>query len=328
MEAAVNRTILPYDPLVRFETEPPFRPEESRLSIAGIVTDDGSACTHHLSSLTALGSMLTGERSAEATKQTMLERAERMKERMAQVTGGDPEDLSEEDLANMPVEQRRRLGAILNEMPEAMMAADTDGQDVVIEVFSPNAWWWEYGVLSPNPALLEHGGIGGWQSNSAAAVVLQLPGTAPADLREGGRYEAIAFAPTGEGVDRDDLDQVPTVGGFYAFWEGEFQPTVRGGMAFEGVIRYVSGRLSGTATVEDITGAEVTGAFSVDGPATLHVERSVFRRNDDGQIVGDESKQSTRQGTVTVSGSFSAPTTHAGWQRAPTVGYQSVTLDE
>lgn len=189
---------------------PRYLPSPSRLRVGGLVKDGGDACTHHLSSVGMLGSVLTSGRDPAVARDEMLRR-------FGDLTG-DARDAADGDLPTRESSDpstRSALGQVLGAFPS--ITGDDDG-DAVIEVYSPHLLSWRSGMTSP--IVTEHEGVGGWAPNASASVTVQLPGTAAAELREGESYPAAVLAPHGD-VDRASLDVIPTAGPLYSRWTGE-----------------------------------------------------------------------------------------------------------
>jgi hypothetical protein len=96
------------------------------------------------------------------------------------------------------------------------------------------------------------------------------------------------------------------------------------GLAFQGTAEVVAGRLSGTVTMEEITGATVKGRFEVNG--TLHTKKYTFTYDEKtDRLSGDRVEEKKRDGPVTLEGTFSAPNHTEGLKR--TAGYRSVVIE-
>lgn len=199
------------------------RPGQASMRFNGLVSDGGDACSHHIAALDMTGAWMTGRADRDQIERDMRARGEAMKrrieesglDRLAGQGGVDP--------AEMSPEQRRELmelAGAMQGMGDIMRPPDDTPADVVLNLYSPQAFTWQSGILPP-PRLTRHRGLVGWGENSAAALVIQLPGTTAEDLEEGGVYPARAFAsPPGDG--HDPSDPVPTIAGFHTSWEGTF----------------------------------------------------------------------------------------------------------
>lgn len=283
------------------------------------------------------------EENMQQLQQQMLEFARKMEElntRIAQeVFGKDSmEDVTDEDYANMSPEQQARQMEMMGFTPDAMaemrrelsnLWLQREG-DVVITVFSPNATPWITGMLA-YPMGTRHGGIGGWRPNAAGLIKLQLPGTSAADLKEGQAYAAQAYAPVS--AERTP-GKAETRNAFYMRWDatwvddcGEIPESMRQsiessarqldpsgtlidaketstpGCIVDGTSQVILGDLTGTVTIDEITGAEVKGTFSVTGPATVDIS--------------GEGGESQRSGPLIIEGSFSAPTERRPVETSP-----------
>lgn len=89
-----------------------------------------------------------------------------------------------------------------------MMGVDPGTQDAVFFTYSPNALAWQMGLPAPGIGNLgrynfghpiEHDGLGGWQPNAAAGVVIRLVDTPPDSVKAGRTYTAVA-EPEGAGT--------------------------------------------------------------------------------------------------------------------------------
>lgn len=177
--------------------------------------------------------------------------------------------------------------------------------------------------------LYDHRGIGGWTENSAAHVWIVLPNTTVSELEVGETYQAV----------------LPSLGvgdPFYARTEGTwvtrspklqnckwtpegFKPT---GPAddrrskyrdvLEGTVRTVeTDGLSGTVTIQDLTGAHVKGSFELSGDATLSISEYDFVFPDElagvceygsrDVVIGNEGEHGEQRGGITIRGQFTAP---------------------
>lgn len=83
------------------------------------------------------------------------------------------------------------------------------------------------------------------------------------------------------------------------------------GTAFEGTTRALYGRLTGTVSIEEITGAQVRGRFQLEGDGALVATNYSFTyettRSGQRYRTGSEETETTRRGPIKIQGSFSAP---------------------
>lgn len=226
----------------------------------------------------------------------------------------------------------------------------TENASAVFRVFSPNLNVWQGGGIA-GPLEVRHGGVGGWPSNSAAQVVIELTGTPPSELEAGGRYSARAFI-SGESE--------AASGQFFTSWRGRIgrvddpmEPQERRaceqslrtwrahleavGVPFEdtmgrqvrsfeceshlrlvdGVSRRVSdGELQGHVQIEAITPNRVIGSFDLSGPATVAVTEHERDHMDDTEEFED---------TMRISGRFMAPNGRTAGRVSPAIRVASVT---
>lgn len=108
-------------------------------------------------------------------------------------------------------------------------------RDVVLQIFSPNLWTQQTGLLLPGAAKpLSHSGHNGWKRNAGVNLYVRLPGTSPADLKPG-RYRASATVqfikdPNAEGFDPDRA--MPFyVRGWGAAEKTEYEDFIENGLA-------------------------------------------------------------------------------------------------
>ena len=96
------------------------------------------------------------------------------------------------------------------------------------------------------------------------------------------------------------------------------------GTAFEGRVERVFGRLSGTVTVEEMTGAEIHGRFDLWGPASVEVTDSSFQYDREGRLAGAREEMSSREGEIRILGRLRAPNQAHGQAR---FGYEAIVID-
>lgn len=267
---------------------------DSTISFSGLIGDSGAACTDNIGQLTQMGAQASG---VEANPGDMKDKATALMQQLA----GDGSGTDSGDTPNV-------MGLIAS--MQELMAAPQGSRDVIIHVYSPHVFTFMTGMTPPPPVYTQHGGLGGWQANAAANLVLQLKGTQADDLDEGQTYEAVAVAPTDDD-DTDHLGAIPTLAGFYTSWQGKLHiATFVAG--FEGTWKILSGRLTGTVTIDKMTGATISGSYNLSGQGRLLTEQYKFSYDEDGRVDGSDRVQgTTTDGPITMKGSFSAPNTYS-----------------
>ncbi|MEL6615738.1 MAG: hypothetical protein AAFQ43_08375, partial [Bacteroidota bacterium] len=224
MESAVTGLVR-YSGLQRasaFDEDELMRPGVGEMQVSGLVSGRGHACGFNLAEVSLIGQAIAGDVSAEDVEATGMARAAEMEQMMANLpprlrramqTGEDPGTLT---AAEMRAMQEMASGAM-----GLMSATDDSEARAVLHVFSPHLMMWQTGMLGV-PFQTAHRGVGGWPTNAAAQVVLEFDEATPRSLRTGETYtvRAIAPSPEAEGLPQS----VPSMGGFFSSWEGEFQP--------------------------------------------------------------------------------------------------------
>ena len=336
-----------------------LEPGTGELNIRGLINDGGCGCGGHVSATSLLGRAMTGEAYADE----VAKRFEKIGEQLDRILPEDGANISPEDAA--------KLGKQFKQLQDtASSEAKGKTPNIVFPIYTPNAYVWQAGIL-PDSIYIKHQGHSGWQDNAAAFFVLHLPDTAPEDLRENETYKAVAHAPQGGGKDI----QVPTNGGFYSRWRGEFEQIpypppstpeqaenqrrriqeckaakkamarlrnrlggnqrLTGemaekrdcnyiGTAFEGMRQRLYGRLTGTVTVENITGAEIIGSFELSGECTLVEKEYQFRYDKDGRLTGNSRSEKSRDGPIKVTGKLRAPNIRHGQLQ---FGYEAIVIE-
>lgn len=338
MDLAVNyeHQLMPLQRGVFGETEEMgFKAGQGTLRISGLVNDGGTACSNPLSA-SVLDRIATSdepaepfdEEQAEKTAQALQDWANQMAQ---QIFGKPMDEVTDEDIENMTPEQQRMMAEMMGmepgKRPERPSWREKEG-DVVIPVYSPHATTWKGGALM-HALNTRHSGVAGWQPNAAALINLHLKGTEAADLEEGATYEAHALSSP-DPIPLPEREVQGTGLSFYTQWDGQFvddcgempemfntmmEGLVREmdpegeflqtedmipGCAVGGTSRMLWGQLSGTVTIEEITGAEVKGRFRVSGPGRL--------------LVADGEGEREETGSVAIEGRFSAPTERVPFQ--------------
>jgi hypothetical protein len=84
--------------------------------------------------------------------------------------------------------------------------------------------------------------------------------------------------------------------------------------SFSGTIEEVSGTLSGTVTITDVTDTEIVGTFALRGSGTKRVAtyEPVACREEPGIITGTRRRTDRQQGPISVSGELRAPNVEGG----------------
>ncbi|PWE16409.1 hypothetical protein DDZ18_13390 [Marinicauda salina] len=95
--------------------------------------------------------------------------------------------------------------------------------------------------------------------------------------------------------------------------------------AFEGRTVELYGSLAGTVTIEEITGAEIRGRFSLSGEGTRRETEYAFNYDDAGRVTGNDVDEDSRTGPVSIEGELRAPNVVRGGQLR--FGYDAVVVD-
>jgi hypothetical protein len=325
------------------------RPGVGSMEISGLVSDRGTACTHHVAAYgagAAFPFMGGGAGDMAEAMQKLQGLAGQVAEEGADAREGDED-------------ARQRMMEAIGQ-GQALAGGDaTEDLPTVIQLYSPNGRIWQTGALMA-PRLSEHAMLGGWRSNAATLINIQLRDTPPGEVRAGETYDAVARTGSMEEGMKSDAPVVPTVTAFYTWWRGNVvgvpwdaprarqacedanasleaagvaEHLVQGRLhdcryaeyAFEGTTRRVTGRLEGTVTIDSIGGEQVHGRFDLRGSGELHEESREFTRNQDGEVTGDrEVSERTESGPIEVSGTFRAPNHTANLGRI--VGMQTVVI--
>lgn len=328
-------------------------PGDGSIRFSGLVDDQGVGCSHHVAAYVRAGTLPFMGGGGAAALGEMKEQAARLERLARQAAGGDGDPAGD-------AEEGR--AALLDSLAEGRALAgpdSADAHDVVFQVYSPNGHIWQMGVLAA-PRLTEHTLLGGWRSNAAALLSIQLPGTTAHDLEAGGRYDAVAVTGPLEDGMKGTSPVTPTARVFYTRWSGDLEPVpwdheedrrnclrarqmmeqmdvsehlVGAGKsdcsfetyAFEGVTRTVTGRLEGTVVVDSVTSDYLRGRFRLAGTGELLEKRYEIRRDGQGRVRGERRvHQETRAGPLEVQGGFRAPNRRSGLVRM--AGLQTVVV--
>jgi hypothetical protein len=353
-----------------------LQPGRGALRFAGLVSDGGDACTFNVGEVSLIGQAMSGAVGEAELETAMRERAEALQRRVEGLDPARMEEMARRAEAGQlsPAEMQQMMDVAAE--AQGLLEADGTARSTVLHVFSPHLVTWQTGFLS-HAFATEHGGMGGWGANAAGHLFVELPGTAPEDLRRGQAYRAVAVAPDPDAGDpMTSGSAAPTFVGFYTAWDGRFQHvpyppptspemaarqaesrqvcrTLRAqmaaqaaemradgmiassnplhldcqyeGLAFEGDVRTLSGRLEGTVTITSVTGGRVSGTLALDGQGALGVRTSRFTY-DGARLTGSETEDDRRDGPIRVSGSFEAPAVLEGVPRGLGMGMRTVRL--
>ena len=319
-------------------------PGAGTLAISGIVNDGGDGCSGHLAATTLAGRNMTALGTTPAGKEQRAAVRKRLDE-LNDIVEGMDEEANPEQLRAAAEKSQEMLGA-------STAPAPGRPSNVVLPVYSPNVAMWQIGQIGQS----EHSGVGGWQPNAAAHFVLMLNDATPQDLREGETFQAVAVAPEGKSIGAEPVapeedSEIPvSPGSFYARWAGRFQkipvaPNLSSrsaGQAFEGILTHVYGRLTGTVTIEKITGTVIESSFQLSGEATLVETEYRFKCmtpevyppasagvcDPDERLSGsspDRNGEKRRTGPISIEGRLLTPNRSAGGGLRE--GYQNVVID-
>lgn len=181
------------------------------------------------------------------------------------------------DMGQIPDMAGQDMGSILAEMglPPELATARSEAEvlaivmgtrgaleelepkkDVMLQIFSPNLWTQQSGMLLPGAAKpLSHSGANGWRRNAGMNLYVRLPGTSPDDLKPG-RYRATATVQLFQ--DLDDTGFTPDRAlPFYVRGWGAAEKT-----QFED---FIENGLSGWLTIERQTFGAATASLELSG---------------------------------------------------------------
>ena len=361
-------------------------PNPVRVRGGGLLADGGVACSHHVGVLSEdaaedLGLMSSAEKHAQqaARDDQALDALQRLDSLSGEgQTGG------------------REMMEALSDLNESRTPSTDTPRDVVFQVYSPSALTFQSMGYLDDPRSAGHGGLAGWSRNAAMLVTIQLPGTAPEDLKEGGTYPARAYSPSEDGPERPGV--IPTRQGFYTRWSGQTVPApgcpspegaqeqqrelaacersvnqleqirsqlddvgegaeqaLRSGMkdmteqqkklaesfipdlsnpydrgyreginckaevgliTFEGETEIVTGSMSGSVTIDEITDTAITGSFQLRGSGQRERTTYTLRTcGQNGQVSGHRQKTTTDPGAISIDGELHAPNHAPGLYR-------------
>lgn len=294
--------------LADFEPQAALHPAQGEFQISGLVQDGGVACTTPIGTNGMRAVIEGAESDPDAFEQQAEEAGRSLAERISQMS---PEDLAQ--LREGGMEAMLRMGtpgqggeSMLGMGQDALEEAMGVGQDrpVLIQLFTPNAFIWQSDFVGANRAI-EHAGLGAWQANAEAQVILELVDVGVGDLMERDEpYAARLFTWASGAPIR-----------LYTRWEGDEEYTGNGAqrptlstLAFQGVREELQTTvMEGQVWITNLTGAEVRGRFELAGEALHNTVRTVFDvRNN--AIVGDRVVDRTQDaGAIQIQGTFSAP---------------------
>ncbi|MFC4350444.1 Ig-like domain-containing protein [Fodinicurvata halophila] len=334
-------------------------PGQAELTFSGLVKETGTACAQPVAALTSDGLLMSGALSGAEAKSSVKARAEKLKKRAKDIEGADNADdriAALMELMGRSAGEARPGGGNDFDPLNVLIPEDEQQRDVILEISSPNAFTLESGQLG-NPIWVKHSGATGWDPHAASHFVIQLPGTTQDELQPGESYGAVALAP----VDGAEPDAMPSLMAFYSSWEGRFQPFLereranpegadilddiqrdfslpdgmRGlnlarmartgeGLAFQGEVTLVGGRMDGEVHIHEITEGAVYGQLELSGSGLAEVQVHEFTYDREGKLDGSERTETrTRSGPIKLTGNFEAPNRGSMVR----MGYAAVTVD-
>ena len=294
---------------------------EASLNVAG---DGGSACISHFGvSDLEWTSEQEEDFDYEGTRDDVI--ARNMPRAVAETGFTEGEIRAIIDEGTMPAgatrEQIMTLMRIIREAAAQPLTDDAERSGVLFHIFAPNLIAVLAGGVSSESlsnednVVTRHGGVGGWQANSAANLIVYMPGTRASEIEGGQTFEAIAYALAPEDDDTPPPGpKTSTV--VYTTWDGTWKNLTCNGITdsyFVGTQTTNWGRLSGSVTIENVTPASIEGSFSLSGPGTREVvahrqERSnPYNPRCPYSVQVDEDSSSS---AISATGNFSAPNFH------------------
>ncbi|NNF58310.1 MAG: hypothetical protein HKN04_08710, partial [Rhodothermaceae bacterium] len=222
--------------------------------------------------------------------------------------------------AGVTPQQMMQVMRVVREIMAEPQTADPGQSGVFFHIFAPNLVPVVGGgvasdnVRTEDAVTTRHGGIGGWASNSAASVIVYLPGVQAADIRDGERYPARAYS-----LAPDDTAPPPqgpeTSSVFYTRWTGDWETYRCGGTRkedFDGQQISLWGRLEGSVTITSVTPTRVEGSFDLSGSGTQETFTSRLERTYDLDCLRRHETEEEYDPTgITISGTFAAPNMRA-----------------
>jgi hypothetical protein len=294
----------PQQYLQQLGTGPGNEPGESELNIQGLITDGGTSCANPVS--------VSSNPSAPD-----LNMGSRLQQQVSQMTPQEMQAMAMRMAARMQPGKNPTADDIVNALRAEPMVDSTVKMSSMIQVFSPNAVFWQRGSQpSFNPAQIanyaadkpivawNHAGLGGWQPHSGSQAFIIVQDVAPEALREDTTYAAVAAMQysRGEGVMKTSRSGSGTTPQSSDDWQG-----------LEGWIELVSNdanvepySLKGTVTIERITGISIEGTFSLTGMGEF--ERAECPKSATNlPFISQKCKFEKRMGALSITGRFVAP---------------------
>jgi hypothetical protein len=292
----------PQQYLQQLGTGPGNEPGESELNIQGLITDGGTSCANPVS--------VSSNPSAPD-----LNMGSRLQQQVSQMTPQEMQAMAMRMAARMQPGKNPTADDIVNALRAEPMVDSTVKMSSMIQVFSPNAVFWQRGSQpSFNPAQIanyaadkpivawNHAGLGGWQPHSGSQAFIIVQDVAPEALREDTTYAAVAAMQYSRGEGVMKTSRSGTTPQSSDNWQG-----------LEGWIELVSNdasvepySLKGTVTIERITGISIEGTFSLTGMGGF--ERAECPKNPTNlPFISQKCKIETRTGALSITGRFVTP---------------------
>lgn len=277
-------------------------PGESELNIQGLITDGGTSCANPMS--------VSSNPSAPD-----LNMGSRLQQQVSQMTPQEMQAMAMRMAARMQPGKNPTADDIVNALRAEPMIDSTVTMSSMIQVFSPNAVFWQVGTqpsfnlsqianyAADKPVVAwNHAGLGGWQPHSGSQAFIIVQDVAPEALREDTTYAAVAAMQYSRGEGVMKTARSGTTAQSSGNWQG-----------LEGWIELVSNdagvepySLKGTVTIERITGISVEGTFSLTGMGEF--ERAECPKNPSNlPFISQKCKYEKRMGALSITGRFVAP---------------------
>jgi hypothetical protein len=277
-------------------------PGESELNIQGLITDGGTSCANPMS--------VSSNPSAPD-----LNMGSRLQQQVSQMTPQEMQAMAMRMAARMQPGKNPTADDIVNALRAEPMIDSTVTMSSMIQVFSPNAVFWQVGTqpsfnlsqianyAADKPVVAwNHAGLGGWQPHSGSQAFIIVQDVAPEALREDTTYAAVAAMQYSRGEGVMKTARSGTTAQSSGNWQG-----------LEGWIELVSNdagvepySLKGTVTIERITGISVEGTFSLTGMGEF--ERAECPKNPINlPFISQKCKYEKRMGALSITGRFVAP---------------------